>query len=152
MMPRSRTVSSPSSLNASAPSLMQPSMPTHFFPLGLISRIPAICSSRCTCCSVSFKCPLNASCSAGLFDPFAIFGIALVSCFSAEYKSFISSSSRSFNTSLSAILDSLLLNSFGAVQQHLHGAMNSLLFQKSVAQKSDDNHDRYRHTQKQKQN
>src|ERR1700728_5206604 len=104
-MPRSRTVSSPSSLNASAPSLMHPSLPTHFFPLGLISRLPAICASRCTCASVSLRCPLNAFCSEGSFDPFAIFGMALVSCFSAEYRSLISSSSRSFKTSFSALFN-----------------------------------------------
>src|ERR1700684_3256008 len=115
MMPKSRTFSSPSSCSASAPSSMTPAMPLHFLPEGVVSSSRATFSSRSTCPSVSFKWAWKAAESSSLFAPFAIFGIALVSCFSAEYKSLICSSSRSL-----IVETSLIVSFLGALKLHLH--------------------------------
>src|SRR5215210_6889647 len=79
----------------SSPSSTSPSMPSQVFPLRLMFISLATCSSRRTWFSVSFRCCSNPAFSSGLAAALAIFGRALVSCVSALYVSFSSSSSRS---------------------------------------------------------
>src|SRR5947209_6931857 len=72
-----------------------------FFPRGLTSSSWKICSNRFICSSVSARCAWNACFNAGAVAFFTIFGNALVICFSAEYKSFNSSTIRSRKLSIS---------------------------------------------------
>ena len=75
-------------------------MPLHFLPRGVPPICSNICSIRAACSFVCSKCCWNPAFSSGDDAFLIILGRALMIWFSAEYKSFNSSTNSSFSDSI----------------------------------------------------